>query len=98
MVETLRLTSIVIGGCFVLIPISKLLTYGRDGGAQVSFFAMMGLLAVIILACRCLWRYWEITKHLTDTKPRHIYVSAASHSQVSAELTMNAETRTVKPS
>ena len=31
LVETLRLTSVVIGSCFALIPISKLLTSGQNG-------------------------------------------------------------------
>jgi hypothetical protein len=78
LVGTLRLTSIVIACCLVLMPVCQLLTTDQGKTFRGPFVAMVLLIVVIILACRCLWRYWDIAKHLTDRKPRHFYMSVAS--------------------
>jgi hypothetical protein len=75
LVATLRLTSVVISGCLGLMPTSQLLTTAQGRSHNGAFIAMLAMLVVISLACRCLWRYWDIAKHLTDRKPRHHYAS-----------------------
>ena len=35
---------------------------------------MMCLLVVTVLAYGCLWRYWDIAKHITDRPARQIYM------------------------
>jgi hypothetical protein len=45
---------------------------------------MILLYVLVFLACRCLWFYWDIAKHLTDRKPRDIYVSVGAMSSSSA--------------
>lgn len=91
LIATLRLTSIVIGSCFALIPVCQLLKRDRAADLGGSFFAMIFLLTVTILALRCLWRYWDIAKHLTDTKPRHIHVTARSHMTLGAAVDASGE-------
>ena len=39
---------------------------------------MMCLLLVTVLAYGCLWRYWDIAKHLTDRPKRQIYMSVST--------------------
>lgn len=74
LVRALKLTSIVIGSSIGLIPLSQILK-ANQGSSSGSFTSMFLLYVVVFLACRCLWFYWDIAKHLTDRKPRDIYVS-----------------------
>ncbi len=74
LVRALQLTSIVIGSSIGLIPISQILK-ANQGYSSGSFMSMVFLYVVVFLACRCLWFYWDVAKHLTDRKPRDVYGS-----------------------
>jgi hypothetical protein len=79
LVDTLRLTSIVIGSSLVGIPVCQILKTKQGQLILIPggpFLAMVVLLAILLPACLCLKRYWDIAKHLADTRPRHIYASA----------------------
>ena len=78
LVDTLRLTSIVIGFSLVGIPVCQILKTKQGQLIAGPFLAMVFLLAILLLACLCLERYWDIAKHLADRRLRHIYASASA--------------------
>jgi len=77
LVDTLRLTSIVIGFSLVGIPVCQILKTKQGQLIAGPFLAMVFLSAILLPACRCLERYWDIAKHLADTRPRHTYASGS---------------------
>ena len=88
LVDTLRLTSIVIGSSLVGIPVCQILKTTKQGQLiRGPFLAMVVLSAILWGACQCLKRYWDIAKHLTDRRPRHIYVSASGSVTSTAVVT-----------
>ena len=76
LVRALQLTSVVIGSSIALIPISQILKSNRGGSHLGSLMTLFILYVLVFLACQCLWFYWDIARHLTDRKPRDIYLTA----------------------
>jgi hypothetical protein len=72
LVDTLGLTSLVIGSSVFLIPLSR---YLKPDDCLKGFpkLALFLLCTLGFLACRCLWWYWDIAMHITDRKPRDYY-------------------------
>lgn len=78
LVDTLRLTSIVIGSSLLGIPVCQILKTEQGQLIRGPFLAMVVLSAILWFACRCLERYWDIAKHLADRRLRHTYASASA--------------------
>jgi hypothetical protein len=97
LVETLRLTSIVIGSSVVGIPLCQLLKTSRSQLIQGPYISTVILAMILLLSCLCLWSYWHIAKHLADRRPRHIYVSVGGPPATSSVVAPPASV-TVTPS
>ena len=59
---------------------------------------MVFLLAILLLACLCLERYWDIAKHLADRRPRLTYASASGSVPSTAVVTGISPTPTATSS
>ena len=95
LVKTLRLTSLVIGSSLALIPFSRILQPEQSSESvnAGTLFSVLLLVAMIFLACRCLFKYWEIARRLTDRKPKNIYMTVSTGFNLSTGFDVTGEVR-----
>ena len=92
LVQTLLLTSVVIGSSIALIPLSRLLGPDQSTLNVGATIALVLLVVIIFYTCRCLRNYWDIAKRLTERKPRNIYATLKAEWNTGAAV-VTAEVR-----